>query len=86
MVQSVYTVSLCYGIIASLERYLEIKDDKVKWKPLFDALWSFPYYKGRIDDYAYKVIECAPESILDEREDFTNLGSDSEYSVLQVVF
>lgn len=59
-------------IVASLERYLEIKDDKVKWKPLFDVLWSFPYYEGRIDDYAYKVIECTPESILDEREDFTN--------------
>lgn len=26
---------------------------------------------GRIDDYAYKVIECTPETILDEREDFS---------------
>lgn len=58
-------------IIASLERFLEINDDKNKWEPLFDALWSFPSYKDCIDDYAYKVIECTPESVLDEREDFS---------------
>lgn len=58
-------------IIASLERFLEINDDKSKWKPLFEALWSFPQYNGRIDDYAYKVIECMPETILDERDDFS---------------
>ena len=32
-------------------------------KPLLEALWSFPQYNSRIDDYAYKVIECTPETI-----------------------
>lgn len=58
-------------IIASLETYLEKEDDKNKWATLFDALWSFPNYRGCIDDYAYKIIECTPESVLDEREDFS---------------
>lgn len=58
-------------IIASLERFLEINDDKSKWEPLLEVLWSFPQYNGGIDDYAYKVIECTPETILDEREDFS---------------
>lgn len=62
-------------IIASLECFLKINDDKNKWKPLFEVLWSFSQYHDRIDDYAYKVIECMPETILDEREDF----SDFEY-------
>ena len=58
-------------IIASLETYLEKEDDKNKWATLFDTLWSFPNYRGCIDDYAYKIIECTPESVLDEREDFS---------------
>lgn len=58
-------------IIASLETYLEKEYDKNKWATLFDALWSFPNYRGCIDDYAYKIIECTPESVLDERADFS---------------
>lgn len=58
-------------IITSLECYLELNEDKNKWKPLLEALWSFPQYNDRIDDYAYKVIECTPETILDEQEDFS---------------
>lgn len=46
-------------------------DDLNKWSCLLEALWSFPQYKDAIDDYAYKVIECTPESVLDEREDFS---------------
>ena len=37
-----------------------------------EALWSFPEFDKCIDDYANKVIECTPETILDEREDFTS--------------
>ena len=59
-------------IIYSLECYLRINDDLQKWHILFDALWSYPQYEHAIDDYAYKVIECMPECVLDEREDFTD--------------
>lgn len=75
-------------IIASLDCYLEINDDKNKWIPLFDALWSFPNYNGCIDDYAYKVIECTPENVLDEREDFSTFEyfSESEMEAFKRIY
>lgn len=42
--ESISIIGRVVYIIASLERYLEISDDKNKWKPLFEALWSFPQY------------------------------------------
>ena len=58
-------------IIFSIETYLKENEDNEKWNILLDALWSFTKFDKCIDDYAYKVIECTPENILDEREDFT---------------
>ena len=57
-------------IIYALECYLKEREDIERWKILLETLWSFPDYVQCIDDYAYKVIECTPECVLDEREDF----------------
>lgn len=57
-------------IIYTIECYLKEKEDIREWEILLDALWSFPDCEHCIDDYAYKVIECTPECVLDEREDF----------------
>lgn len=58
-------------IIYAIEVYLTEKDDLTRWNILLEALWSFTQYERNIDDYAYKLIECTPENVLDEREDFS---------------
>lgn len=59
-------------IIFVIEIYIKEKEATEEWNRLLEALWSFPEFDKCIDDYAYKVIECTPETILDEREDFTS--------------
>ena len=65
-------------IIYVIEIYIKERDVTEEWNKLLEALWSFPEFDKCIDDYAYKVIECTPETILDEREDFTSFEHFSE--------
>lgn len=65
-------------IIYVIEIYIKEREVTEGWNKLLEALWSFPKFDKSIDDYAYKVIECTPETILDEREDFTSFEHFSE--------
>jgi len=65
-------------IISAIEIYLKEKEITEDWNRLLEALWSFPEFDKCIDEYAYKVIECTPECILDEREDFATFDHFSE--------
>lgn len=65
-------------IIYVIEIYITEREVTEEWNILLEALWSFPEFDKCIDDYAYKVIECTPETILDEREDFTSFEHFSE--------
>lgn len=57
-------------IIYVIELYVKEKDNNADWSILLEALWSFTEYEECIDDYAYMVVECRPDVVLDEREDF----------------
>lgn len=59
-------------IIYVIEIYIKERGATEEWNKLLEELWSFPEFDKCIDDYAYKVIECTPGTILDEREDFTS--------------
>ena len=65
-------------IIYVIEIYIKEREVTEEWNRLLEALWSFPEFDKCIDDYAYKVIECTPETILDDREDFTSFEHFSE--------
>lgn len=53
-----------------LEVFLQEKGyDLEEFRLLLDAWWSFAEMEA-VDDYAYKLIECTPETLFDEREDF----------------
>lgn len=65
-------------IIFVIELYVKENDDHADWNILLEALWSFTKYEGCIDNYAYAVIECTPETVLDEREDFRTFEHFSE--------
>lgn len=43
--------------------------DLKEWDLFFEALNSFSKFRY-IDDYAYKLVECTPECLLDDREKF----------------
>lgn len=70
-------------IIYVIEIYIKEREVTEEWNRLVEALWSFPEFDKCIDDYAYKVIECTPETILDDREDFTSFEhfSEEEFSL-----
>lgn len=70
-------------IILAIEIYLKEKEYNEGWNRLLEALWSFPEFDGCIDDYAYKVIECTPETILDKREDFKTFEHFSEVELFE---
>ena len=65
-------------IIYVIEIYIKEREVTEEWNRLLEVLWSFPEFDKCIDDYAYKVIECTPETILDDREDFTSFEHFSE--------
>ena len=58
-------------IIYSIELYLEKKGVEKEWKKLLDTLWSFSEKDMWIDEYSEKVIECMPDTLFDDREDFS---------------
>ena len=65
-------------IVYVIELYVKENDENADWNILLEALWSFTRYEGCIDDYAYAVIECTPDTVLDEREDFETFEHFSE--------
>lgn len=68
---------IAFGICC-LENYiLEHEYPKVKWKVVFEQLWSFPeieYY----DEWCYKLVEYLPECIME----FNEYNSDSDWVTL----
>ena len=71
MFEKISIIGRVVYIIYAIELYIKKYEDISKWNILLDVLWSFPQYNTCIDEYAYKIIECTPEIILDEREDYT---------------
>lgn len=71
-------------IVYVIEKYLFAKNEIDRWKILLDALWSYTEYEHCIDNYAYKVIECTPETVLDESEDFTTYEFFSEDTLYEL--
>lgn len=53
-----------------LEVFLKEKGYHLEdFRLLLESLWAFSEMEA-VDDYAYKLIECTPETLFDEREDF----------------
>lgn len=68
--------SYCLELFLKQENY-----NLEKWELLMDALWSFSDMEA-VDDYAYKIIECTPETVLDERENFKTFDYFTEEELL----
>jgi len=71
-------------IILAIDAYLEGTEEPERWNRLLEALWSYPEFDRRIDDYAYKVIECSPECVLDERADFETFDYFSKEELMEL--
>lgn len=84
MFQDISIMGRVIYIIYTIECYLKEKEDINEWKILLDALWSFPNYDYCIDEYAHKVIECTPECVLDERENFQTFAHFNEADLCEL--
>ena len=70
-------------IIYVIEIYIKEREVTEDWNRLLEALWSFPEFDKCIDDYAYKVIECTPETILDKPQKLARLLEIINYPAIQ---
>lgn len=71
-------------IIQAIEVYLERAKEQDRWKRMLESLWSYPEYEHCIDDYAYMVVECSPECVLDERADFESFDYFSKEELMEL--